>query len=164
MILALGAEHFAARLAGAGAAGAIVPDLPLEESGEIRAALSATGLALVPLIAPTTPPERRQRICDSAQGFVYVVSTVGTTGERDELPAHLRDLVASVREQSPVPAAVGFGISTPEQAAQVGEIADGVIIGSRLVRVVAEAADPAAAADAASSFLSQTRDALAAAP
>jgi tryptophan synthase alpha chain len=160
MILALGAEHFAARLAGAGAAGAIVPDLPLEEQTEIREALTAAGLALVPLIAPTTPPERRHQIAETAAGFVYVVSTIGTTGERDELPAHLRELVESVRKESPVPTAVGFGISTPEQAAQVGGLADGVIIGTRLVRAVAEADGAEVAADAVAELLAPIRTSL----
>jgi len=160
MIVALGPEHFAARLAGAGAAGAIVPDLPLEEADEIRAALEAEGLALVPLVAPTTPPERRKRICEAALGFVYVVSTVGTTGERDELPSQLRELAEAVRKDSPVPTAVGFGISTPEQAAQVAGIADGVIIGTRLVRAVAEADGSEAAADAVAELLAAVRSAL----
>ncbi len=93
MILALGPRRFAGRLAAAGAAGAIVPDLPLEESEEIGDALAAEGLALVPLVAPTTPPERRRRICEAAGGFVYVVSVAGVTGERDEIPPHLAELV-----------------------------------------------------------------------
>ena len=97
------------------------------------------GLALVPLVAPTTPAERRARICAAAQGFVYVVSTVGTTGERDELPPELAELVAATKAEAEVPVAVGFGIGTPEQAAEVGEVADGVIIGSRLVRAAGEA-------------------------
>ncbi len=160
MVLAHGPEAFAVRLADSGAAGAIVPDLPLEESAEIAAALADHGLALVPLIAPTTPPERRKAITDDAQGFVYVVSTTGTTGERDELPPELRKLVESVRAASPVPTAVGFGISTPEQAAEVGGIADGVIIGSRLVRIVAESADADAAAEGVAAFLAETRSAL----
>ena len=160
MILALGAEHFAARIAGAGAAGAIVPDLPLEEQDEIREALDAAGLALVPLVAPTTPPVRRRRICETANGFVYVVSSVGTTGERERLPDDLRELAVSVREDSPVPTAIGFGISTPEQAAEVAKIADGVIIGTRLVRAVAEAKDAQAAADAVSECLAAIRSAL----
>lgn len=160
MIFALGPEPFAVRLAGAGAAGAIVPDLPLEEGEEIRVALEAQGLALIPLIAPTTPPERRKRICESAQGFVYVVSTTGTTGEREALPDDLRELVESVSAESPVPVAVGFGISTPAQAAEVGRIADGVIIGTRLVRAVAEAGDLDSALDEVSSFLAETRDGL----
>jgi tryptophan synthase alpha chain len=161
MILALGPRRFAGRLAEAGAAGAIVPDLPLEESAEIGAELEAEGLALVPLVAPTTPPERRRRICESARGFVYVVSVTGVTGERGELPPHLAELVAAVKEEAPVPAAVGFGIGTAEQAGEVGRLADGVIIGTRLVRAVAEAEDTAAGTDAAGAFLRDVRAALA---
>jgi tryptophan synthase alpha chain len=162
MVLAHGgAAEFARRALVAGAAGAIVPDLPLEEAEPVRAAFGAAGLALVPLIAPTTPAERRARICAVAQGFVYVVSTVGTTGERDEVPAELADLVAATKEESEVPVAVGFGIGTPAQAAQVGKLADGVIIGSRLVRAASEAGDPAAAAETVGAFLGETRVALA---
>jgi len=124
------------------------------------AVTSSTGLALVPLVAPTTPGERRAKICAAAQGFVYVVSTVGTTGERDELPPHLTDLVAATKRDSAVPVAVGFGIGTPQQAAQVGEIADGVIVGSRLVRAAGEAGGPEAAAAAVGEFLRETRVAL----
>ena len=87
MVLAQGAGEFARMLADAGAAGAIVPDLPLEEAGEVADQLRGAGIALVPLVAPTTPDERRRRICEGAQGFVYVVSDTRVTGERDELPA-----------------------------------------------------------------------------
>ena len=160
MVFARGADAFAAALAAAGLAGAIVPDLPPEEAGPVREALDPHGLALVPLVAPTTPPERRRRICAGAQGFVYVVSDTRTTGERDELPPGLGELVAAVREAAPVPAAVGFGIGTPEQAAAVGRIADGVIVGSRLVRAAGEAADGAAAAAAVRSFVEAARDAM----
>jgi tryptophan synthase alpha chain len=117
--------------------------------------MRGAGLALIPLIAPTTPPDRRARIAGGAEGFVYVVSDTRTTGERDQLPAHLADLVAAVREDAPVPVAVGFGIGTPEQVAAVGELADGVIIGSRLVRAVGEAGP-----DAAREFLASARSAL----
>lgn len=162
MLLAHGGPvEFAECAAAAGAAGAIVPDLPLGESEEAREAFAAAGLALVPLVAPTTPAERRARICASAQGFVYVVSTVGTTGERNELPPALAELVSATRAESEVPVAVGFGIGTPQQAAQVGEVADGVIIGSRLVRAAGEGDSPAAAAAAVAAFLGETRDALA---
>jgi tryptophan synthase alpha chain len=162
MVLAHGGpEAFAARAAAAGAAGAIVPDLPLEEAEEIRAAFDLAGLALVPLVAPTTPAGRLGRICEVARGFVYVVSTLGTTGERDELPAALHDLVAATKAEAEVPVAVGFGIGTPEQAGEVGRIADGVIIGSRLVRAAGEAGSPQAAADAVASFLREARVALA---
>ncbi len=162
MVLAHGgAAEFARLAAAAGACGAIVPDLPLDEAEEVRGELAAAGLALVPLVAPTTPPERRARICAAARGFVYVVSTVGTTGERAEIPAALADLVAATKADAEVPVAVGFGIGTPAQAAEVGRIADGVIVGSRLVRAAGEAGSPAAAADAVATFLSETRAALA---
>jgi tryptophan synthase alpha chain len=158
MVLAHGgAREFARIVRAAGAAGAIVPDLPLDEAGEVREGLAAEGLALVPLLAPTTPAERRRQICDAAQGFVYVVSTVGTTGERAEVPAALAELVAATKADAKTPVAVGFGIGTPEQAAQVGGIADGVIVGSRLVRAVAEGGSPQGAADAVATFLSEIR-------
>jgi tryptophan synthase alpha chain len=160
MVLASGgAAEFASRAAAAGAAGAIVPDLPLDEADGVREALSDAGLALVPLLAPTTPAGRRARICAAAQGFVYVVSTVGTTGERKRLPSGLTELVAATKAEAGVPVAVGFGIGTPEQAAEVGRVADGVIVGSRLVRAAGEATSPASAAQAVAEFL---RDSLAA--
>jgi tryptophan synthase alpha chain len=159
MVLAQGgAEEFARKARDAGAAGAIVPDLPLEEAEPVREAFDAAGLALVPLVAPTTPGERRAKICAAARGFVYVVSTVGTTGERDEIPAGLAELVAETQAESDVPVAVGFGIGTPEQAAQVGRIADGVIVGSRLVRAAGEA--EGTAGEAVGAFLRETRVAL----
>ena len=161
MVLAHGgAETFARRAAEAGAAGAILPDLPLGEAEDIRTAFEAAGLALVPLVAPTTTADRLSRICEVARGFVYVVSSVGTTGERDELPAGLADLVAATKAEAEVPVAVGFGIGSPEQAAAVGRIADGVIIGSRLVRAAGEAGSPEAAAEAVAAFLRETRVAL----
>jgi tryptophan synthase alpha chain len=156
-----GAAEFGRRAAAAGAAGAIVPDLPLDEADELREALSTAGLALVPLLAPTTPAERRARICAAAQGFVYVVSTVGTTGERQRLAEGLTDLVAATKDEADVPVAVGFGIGTPAQVAEVGRIADGVIVGSRLVRAAGEADDAAAAAAAVGEFLRDSRAALA---
>lgn len=162
MVLAHGgATEFARIAAAAGASGAIVPDLPLGQAEDVRDAFSAADLALVPLVAPTTPDDRRAEICAVAKGFVYVVSTVGTTGERQELPAELAELVAATKADSEVPVAVGFGIGTAQQAAQVGEIADGVIIGSRLVRAAGEGGSPTGAADAVASFLSETRVALA---
>ena len=160
MIIALGPRRFAGKLAAAGAAGAIVPDLPLEEAGEIGEALETEGLALVPLVAPTTPPERRKRICAAAKGFVYVVSVAGVTGERAELPAHLEQLVRAVQEEAPVPAAVGFGIGTPEQAAAVGRVADGVIIGTRLVRELFDAESPQVGVESVAGFVREVRAAL----
>ena len=160
MALARGAHEFAAMLAQAGASGAIVPDLPLGEADELGDALRDAGIAPVPLVAPTTPAERRRRICERATGFVYVVSDTRVTGERDDLPAGLADLVEAVRAESTVPVAVGFGIGTPEQAAAVGRIADGVIVGTRLVRAVMEADGPPAAAAAVSEFIRAACDAM----
>jgi tryptophan synthase alpha chain len=156
-----GPADFASRAREAGAAGVIVPDLPLGTDESIRRELEAAGLSVVPLVAPTTEPERREGICSVATGFVYVVSDVGTTGERSEVPAHLTDLVADIAGRSEVPVAVGFGIGSPEQAAEVGRIADGVIIGSRLVRLVAGAEGSVAATDLTREFLADTREATA---
>jgi tryptophan synthase alpha chain len=103
----------------------------------------ASGIALVPLVAPTTPEDRLERIGAGARGFIYTVSLTGTTGERANLDGDLRGLVQRVRSHSSVPVAVGFGISAPEQAIAAAEAgADGVIVGTRLVRAAGEAADP----------------------
>jgi tryptophan synthase alpha chain len=156
-----GAAEFARLAAAAGACGVIVPDLPLGEAEDVREAFTTAGLAMVPLVAPTTPDGRRKEICAVARGFIYVVSTVGTTGERDELPAELTELVSATKADASTPVAVGFGIGTPAQVAQVGEIADGAIVGSRLVRAVTESGSPQEAADAVAAFLSEARVALA---
>ena len=137
-ILANGVERFADRAAAAGAAGLIVPDLPHDEASDLRAACDERSLALVPLAAPTTTDERLAAIGRDARGFVYTVSVAGTTGERKELPSELRDTVERVRAATDLPVAVGFGISTGEQARQVAEIADGVIVGTRIVRAMGE--------------------------
>lgn len=160
MVLAREPGAFAEAAAEAGAAGAIVPDLSFDEAVPIREALAGQGLALIPLVAPTTSPDRRRRICAAAGGFIYVVSDVGVTGERGELPPRLGELVAEVRNEASVPVAVGFGIGEPEQAATVGRVADGVIIGSRLVRVVTEAPDREAATASVSEFLGACREAM----
>ncbi|MGE5635382.1 MAG: tryptophan synthase subunit alpha [Nocardioidaceae bacterium] len=139
VVLAGGGEAFARRAASVGAAGLIVPDLPHDEAGELRSACDAERLALVPLVAPTSSPERVAAIGRDARGFVYVVSLTGTTGERGQLPVDLRDTVARARAATDLPVAVGFGISTPAQARAVAELADGVIVGSRIVRAAGEA-------------------------
>jgi tryptophan synthase alpha chain len=138
IVLTAGADAFALRAAASGASGLIVPDLPFDEADAVRAACDAEGLALVPLVAPTSTPERIAEIGADARGFVYTVSLTGTTGERGELPPGLADTVERVRAATEVPVAVGFGISTAEQAAAVGELADGVIVGSRIVRAAGE--------------------------
>jgi tryptophan synthase alpha chain len=138
LVLAHGGEDFARRAAAAGAAGLIVPDLPHEEAATVRSACADAGLALVPLVAPTTTDVLLRQIGADADGFVYAVSLVGTTGERGELPPGLPELVERIRAATEVPVAVGFGISTAEQARAVGELADGVIVGSRVVRAAGE--------------------------
>lgn len=149
MVFAAGAEAFIERLAHTGACGLIVPDLPLEEATDVRGACDARGLALVPLVAPTTPPERLASIGALARGFLYTVSVVGTTGEREALQTRLAEVVARTRASTEVPVALGFGISTPEQAREAADAgADGVIVGSRLVRAAGDGADPAAAVGA----------------
>jgi tryptophan synthase alpha chain len=159
-IFARGFERVAAALADRGVAGLIVPDMPAAEAAGLRAACDTAGVALVPLVAPTTPPEALERICAAARGFVYVVSVAGVTGERTELPPELRTIVEQVRARATVPPAVGFGIGTPAQAAAVGEIADGVIIGSRLVREIAEAPTVEQGLAGVDSFLRDTAGAL----
>lgn len=138
IVMTAGVEGFALRAAGAGASGLIVPDLPHDEAGELRAACDAENLALVPLVAPTTTPERIVEIGADARGFVYTVSLTGTTGERAELPPGLAETVEHVRAAASVPVAVGFGISTADHARAVAEVADGVIVGSRVVRAAGE--------------------------
>jgi tryptophan synthase alpha chain len=146
LVLARSPDGFAERAAAAGVSGLIVPDLPLEEAPEILEACEAHGIALVPLVAPTTPDDRLRAIGAKARGFLYTVSVVGTTGEREtEEDAH-RALLRRVKAHSEVPVAIGFGISSPRQAAAAARAgADGVIVGTRLVRAAAEADDPAAA-------------------
>ena len=138
VVMSAGAEAFALRAAAVGASGLIVPDLPHDEAGEVRAACDSEGLALVPLVAPTTTPERVASIGADARGFVYTVSLRGTTGEREQLPPALSETVAGVRGATDLPVAVGFGIATAQHAGAVADIADGVIVGSRVVRAAAE--------------------------
>jgi tryptophan synthase alpha chain len=138
-ILARGLERFVDLLVRAGASGLIVPDLPLEEAPAALEACDAAGLALVPLVAPTTPDERLREIGARARGFLYTVSVTGTTGERAALDGGLSAVIGRARAATPVPVAVGFGIGTPEQAgAAAAAGADGVIVGSRLVRAAGE--------------------------
>jgi len=141
-LFARGAERFARELAETGASGLIVPDLPLEEAAAVRDACDAAGIALVPLVAPTTPEPRLAEICALARGFVYTVAVLGTTGERSGVDSTVAGVLARTKAHSSVPVALGFGISTPEQAAEAAAAgADGVIVGSRLVRAATEAVD-----------------------
>jgi tryptophan synthase alpha chain len=156
-ILAFGLERFAAQAKASGADGFIVPDLPPDEAGELKAACQKHGLALVFLLAPTAEEERIEAVAAHTSGFLYLVSLTGVTGARDGLPDGLQAFIQRVKSVASTPVAVGFGISTPEQAQAVGSMADGVIVGSALINAVEGAADPARAAGR---FISGLRHAL----
>jgi tryptophan synthase alpha chain len=139
MVFAPGPERFVERLARCGACGLIVPDLPLEEAAAVREACDARGVALVPLVAPTTTAQRLAAIGALARGFLYTVSVMGTTGERAALQERFAEVISRAKASTSVPVALGFGISTPEHARQAAEAgADGVIVGTRLVRAAGE--------------------------
>jgi tryptophan synthase alpha chain len=146
MVFAPGVDAFTERLASSGAAGLIVPDLPLQEAEQTLAACDEQGLALVPLLAPTTPPQRMAAIGARARGFLYTVSVIGTTGERAALSERFAGVVAAAKAHTSAPVALGFGISTAEHVRQATAAgADGVIIGTRLVRAAGESEQPAQA-------------------
>lgn len=156
-LLAYGIDWYAASAQAAGADGLIIPDLPMEEADAVEAACREHGLALVYLLSPASTPERIAALAQRTSGFLYLVSLTGVTGARDQLSGGLAEFVASVRAVAKTPLAVGFGISTPEQARTVAALSDGVIIGSALINAVGKAEDPAGAA---ARFISGIRSAL----
>lgn len=139
-IFRYGAERFAKDAAAAGVDGLLLVDLPPEEVGEISAVIQAAGIALITLLAPTTPPERMKRLAAAAEGYLYYVSMTGVTGTQKITPADIRVAVENIQGMTDVPVGVGFGISTVEDARAVGEFADGVVVGSALVKIIAESA------------------------
>lgn len=145
IVFRAGPQAFVERCQQSGFAGLIIPDLPGDEAEETSRIVQAAGLDLVELIAPTTPPERADKIVTTCSGFVYCVSIAGTTGVRSELPKELSGQLESLRSRTDLPLAVGFGISQPEQVDALRGYADGVIVGSAIVRRIEEAADAAAA-------------------
>ncbi len=143
-MMAYGLEAFVRDARAAGADGFIIPDLPAEESGEFEAL--AGDLPLIRMLAPTTPPERMELLARNARGFIYLVSVTGVTGLRQSLAGGLGELVGRVREHTDVPVCVGFGIGTPEQARDVGRMADGAIVGTACVKTIGESGDLVGAA------------------
>jgi len=141
-MLAYGLEKFVCDAVEAGADGFIVPDLPMEEADELISVLSGVKAPLIQMLAPTTPDERMEMIARNSHGFIYLVSVTGVTGERKSISEGLADLISRVRQHSSVPVCVGFGISTPEHAKQVGALADGVIVGTACVRAIGGSATP----------------------
>jgi tryptophan synthase alpha chain len=134
-----GPERYVAEAKAAGVAGLIVPDLPVEEAGPLSRLCSREDLSLVQLITPITPEERAKRIAEQTTGFIYYVSVTGITGERTQLPSTLVDNVARLRRQTPLPICIGFGISRPEHVRMLAPVADGLIVGSAIVRRMSEA-------------------------
>lgn len=141
-LLAIGPQELAASAAQAGVAGFIVPDLPFDESAELRTALEAQGLALVQMVTPVTRPDRLERICAGSQGFVYAVTMTGTTGRSVAVPPEVTRYLDAVRSRSPVPVCAGFGIRGREQLELLRDHVDGVVIGSALVEVLERGGDP----------------------
>ncbi len=135
-ILRLGLEAFSRRAADAGVDGVVVPDLPPEEGDLLRAAAEPNGLDVIFLAAPTSTDERLARVAASSRGFIYCVSLTGVTGVRNDVAADVGGLVGRLRQHTDLPICVGFGVSTPEHARQVAEVADGVIVGSAIVSVI----------------------------
>lgn len=156
--LAYGLDALTRDARAAGVQGFIVPDLPPEEATDLEAAAAREGLAYIHFLAPTSSPRRIEAVTAQARGFIYLVSVTGVTGARQDLQSNLGDFVGRVRKGTDVPLAVGFGISTPEQAASIGGMADGVIVGSALINAVdrEESDKPAVAA----AFARSLRDAL----
>jgi tryptophan synthase alpha chain len=140
IVLRHGPEKYCDDAARAGTAGLIVPDLPVDESTGLARLCAARDLSLIQLVTPTTPRERALRISQTATGFVYYVSVAGITGERRDLPPELIDNVGWLREQTSLPICIGFGVSQPEHVRLLAPVADGLIVGSAIVRRVAAAA------------------------
>ena len=156
-MLAYGLEKFIRDAKEAGADGFIIPDLPMEEAEEFTA--GAGDMPLIQMLAPTSPDERMEAIARNAKGFIYLVSVTGVTGERREISNDLGDLINRVRAHTSAPVCVGFGIGTPEQAKQVGQLADGVIVGSACVKMIGSSQKPV---ETAKQFAAEFRGALSA--
>jgi tryptophan synthase alpha chain len=156
LVYRFGWERFASELVASGVTGAILPDIPLEESGPWCDAADAAGVETVMLAAPTAPDDRLEAVCERARGFVYAVGLLGVTGERDSLAATSKVIAARLKEVTDKPVLVGVGIGSPEQAVEVCEVADGVVVGSAVVRRAMESGS----ADAVGELLGSFRAAL----
>jgi len=139
-----GCDSFFKRASGAGLDGIIIPDLPFEEQAPVKEAAAKHGIDLISLIAPTSQARIRE-IAAAASGFIYVVSSMGVTGVRSEITTDIASIVKSIKQVTTIPVAVGFGIHSPAQAAQMSAIADGVIVGSAIVKIIAEHGEAAGA-------------------
>ena len=156
-ILAFGLKGFARTAVAAGADGVIVPDLPHEEAEPLRAEAQPAGLDMILLTAPTSTPARVKAIARLSRGFVYVVSLTGVTGARRELPPDLGAQIRTLRLVTTKPVCVGFGVSTPEQVAAIGQLADGVAVGSAIVRAIEEHSGTSALVDKVGDFIASLK-------
>jgi tryptophan synthase alpha chain len=159
-ILSYGPEKFAADAKRSGVDGLLVVDLPPEEADELRRYTDPAGLAFITLIAPTTDPERVAKILRGAAGFVYFISVTGVTGTATPRTEDIRNGLAGIKRMTTLPIAVGFGISTPEQAAVIAPLADGIVVGSALVRLIAEKNGSGDITQAVSAFAAKIRRAI----
>lgn len=160
IIFRIGLQNYVDQAKAAGYAGAIVPDLLVEEAEEFATICRAADFSLIQLVTPTTPRERQVRIANSSSGFLYYVSVTGITGERNELPPDLMESVSWLREQTELPICIGFGISGTETAAKLAPVADGLIVGSAIVRRIAQNSDPVDAREAVAEFVAELRQAI----
>lgn len=156
LVFRAGLDRFAAEMHDAGVTGIILPDVPLEELGAWHAAAAAHGIETVGLVGPITPDDRLQRVCTAASGFIYGVNLMGVTGERSDVSADSEVLAGRIRAATDLPALMGFGISTPGQAAQVAATADGVIVASAIMHRLLDGGTPVDAHD----FVASLRSAL----
>lgn len=147
IVFRLGVGSFVQRAKAAGFSGLIIPDLPADEAEEVTSVIRSHGLDAIQLVAPTTTSEREDRIVKTASGFVYCISVAGTTGARDQLPAELSEQLKRLRQKTDLPLAVGFGVSKPEQVGTLRGLADGVIVGSAIVRQLERLANSANTTD-----------------
>jgi tryptophan synthase alpha chain len=156
----IGLAKYVDQAKSAGYAGAIVPDLLVEEAGEMSKVCRDADFSLIQLVTPTTPRDRQVQIAQSSSGFLYYVSVTGITGERVELPPELVDNVGWLREQTELPICIGFGISGAETAAQLAPVADGLIVGSAVVRRIAQSTEKSEAAQSVKAFVEELRTAI----
>ena len=160
IVFRIGLLEYVRSAKAAGYAGAIVPDLLVEEADEFSAVCRGEDFSLIQLVTPTTPKERQVKIAESSSGFLYYVSVTGITGERKNLPDNLSENVAWLRGQTDLPICIGFGISGVETAKQLSPVADGLIVGSAIIRRVFESSGRTDATDSVSAFIRDLRKAM----
>jgi tryptophan synthase alpha chain len=159
-IFSMGCATFAKRAAEAGVDGVLVVDLPAEEAGELRIETAPAGIAFISLVAPTTGGDRIRKVVKSASGFIYYISVTGVTGTRGPEMDETRKNMGTIRTLTKLPVVVGFGVSTPEQARQIGSMADGVVVGSAFVKLIGEKAGSPGLVESVETYAASLKAAL----